>query len=277
MKLTDNETGSEVNMWEAINGETGALDGTYTDSNGVKQPKYTYNGETGDAAVTEAILKIREQINAIHGDYNNPKLLQKHIVGRAIGMYKFWFFDPYHARFGTRRYNYILNKETEGRYVSTAKMIFEYGLNYKKFMADYKKGIVDEVEFKNLRTTLAELTIGAMTFGVYALTRAALCEGSKCENGAANYVVNLLNRLDSETRTFTSAKAYYDFFSKPAAVMSYLDLLDKISRYTGDMISGKGIEDSKGENKMLKMMMKEMPLLRQARSIVDLADVVRTY
>ena len=267
VKVDNIETNKQENLWDAI------------DENGKLSDKYIYNGKHGDDAVAEVVIKIREQINIIHGDYTNVLMIDEKVIGKAASMMKKWFFEPFHARFGTRRYNFILKKDTKGRYLSMMDFIKNYGIKYSQFKADAKEGKVDLVEVENMRVMLLEISISVLTAALSIFAKIAMCgdDKVKCGSGASAYLVNMMKRVDSETRTFSSWKQYYDFITNPAVVVRYLKFLYRFSDYMYDLATGKGITNKEGENKMMLLIGKEIPAVRRMIIENDLAEMVRKY
>lgn len=257
----------EVSMWDAI------------DKNGTLSDEYEYRSKIGNEAVSEMVIKLREQINIIQGDYTNAKMLQKTIAGRAASMFKLWFFDPFQARFGSKKYNYILEKETRGRYLSAMDLIKKYGINYKKIMQDKKDGKINETDLDNMRVNLMELAAIALTGMAALLAKSLLCNDkeTKCGSVGSTYLVNSLSRINSEVSTFMNPMQYYDFISNPVAVVKYLKSIATMFDYMAAAAAGEDMDNKDGHNKMILAAGKELPFLRRLILGRDLMDNVRKY
>jgi hypothetical protein len=275
-KVKDVDTGEEISFWDAVD-ESGKLilksDGT---------DKYSFNGKTGDEAITGITLKVRNQLTAIHGDYTNPKLVQKYATGRALILFKTWFFDPFMARFGPKRWDYISQSYKQGRYITTLQAIREFGLNYKTFKAAYDRGEVSAVQLQNLRVTMMELTVGVMTYVLQALVKAEMCNNNsastlKCRSAAGKFLVSSLRRLDQETRTFWSVKGYLDILNNPTAILKYMQSLNRVVGYAEDVLAGRGMENQQGENKFLNEAIKMTPGAKELFKWAELDEVSRLY
>jgi len=265
-KVLNEETGETMPMWDALN-ELGEL-----------KEGFTYQGYSGDEAIAEVVVEIKSYIAKIHGDYINPKKIQEKSWGRALTMFKLWAFDPFLARFGGTRYDYISKKMTRGRVVSAIETLVKEKLNPMEIRRKMKAGELTELEAKSIRATLADLTAIAITYLVYMITRSLLCAGDSntvCGGRATTYLVNLLKRLTNETSTFYNPSVWADFISNPAAVVKYLKDIGRIIGYAEDAAFGVG--EDKG-TKALKLIAKQTPIVR--RAIVEenlMTEIQRDY
>jgi len=266
MQVQD-KNGNDISIWDAI------------DDKGTLSKEYTFNGQKGDAAIAEVIIPIRDQINLIHGDYNNAKLLGKTIVGKAASMFHLWFFEPYHAHFGARKYNAILGRETRGRVLSAMELIPKYGLSYKKMRQARATEKITEVDLNNIKVLFMELSAIAVTGLLSLLAKATLCndEETKCGGVGTTYLVNTLNRIAREVKTFTDPTAYYDLVTNPVAVARYLKSIARIFQYMSDAAAGEDMDNKDGDNKILITLSKEFPILRRLIIERDLMENIRNY
>ena len=259
--------GEPVNMWDSL------------DENGVLPDNLVYKGKQGTEAIAEAVGIIKEQIAAIHGDYVNFKMAQDIPAGRLFMMFKVWFFDPFMIRFGTERQNYILDKQSKGRYVSLFEQLIEKKFNPSKLRAAYKNGTMSEIDSENMRGAIAELVAILLIYAVKLLSGKLLCDEEDKEKctGAAAYITNILNRLDGEMKTFVDPSQWYAFISNPFAVSRLLRELGAIGDHLVEVAAGGDITNADGENSIFKILKKETPGLRRWEIEQDLWEEEQNY
>ncbi len=248
--VVNTETGEILSFWDALSdkGKLAAI--------------YEYNGKTGSEAAADMALLVGHQINRIHGDYTSSLKINEQAPGRAVTLFHRWFFDPYMARFGAKRYNYMLDMEVKGYYRSIFSMFQEYGIDYKKFLSDIKTGNIDQTELENLRKVLGEITISVTALALAALVKLSLCKDMKECGGPEKYIINTMNRIEGETRMFSSPEQWYDLITNPVATTKYIKDLSDLSGYIVDWAQG-DLKDEFGENPIWKMTKKNIPLLRR--------------
>ena len=86
--------------------------------------KKEFKTEISDNEISDIMSEVRQVINRIHGDYNNPKLIKKKFLGRALTTFRTWMFEGIHSRFEKEKYDSILNRNVKGRYSSIVDSYF---------------------------------------------------------------------------------------------------------------------------------------------------------
>jgi len=259
--VVNTETGEIISFWDALS-EKGKL-----------ADIYEYDGKTGSDAAAAMALLVGQQINRIHGDYTSSLKINEQAPGRAVTLFHRWFFDPYMARFGAKRYNYMLDTEVKGYYRSIFSTFQEYGIDYKKFLKDVREGNIDQTEMENLRKVLGEMTVSLTALALAALAKLALCSDLKECSGPEKYIINALNRIEGESRMFSSPEQWYDLITNPVATTKYVKDLSDLSGYITDWAQG-DLKDEFGENPIWKITKKNIPLLRRLEIGKDLTEYI---
>lgn len=258
-KVKNLKTGAEVSMWEAI------------DASGNLSDNFEFQGKTGSDAVAAHVQTITEQITQIHGDYINPKMIQNVPLGRAFIMFKLWFFDPLMVRFGSHKYNYILQTETKGRYITLLESLWTNKLNLAEIHRKYKKGELSAIDMDNMRTALAEGMAILSLMLAQLMAKWALCKEQPPKNcGKAQYAINTLNRLNQEMQTFITPGGYTGFIDNPLAVARVLKVMSALGGDLGDLLSGDDANKNTPLLRMTKRAAKETPLVRRIMLEKDL-------
>lgn len=260
--VINTETGEITSFWDALSDKGKLAD------------IYEYNGKTGSDAAADMALLVGQQINRIHGDYTTSLKINEQAPGRAVTLFHRWFFDPYMARFGAKRFNYMLDTEVKGYYRSIFTTFQEYGVDYNKFIKDVREGNIDQTEMENLRKILGEMTVALTAFALAALAKLALCSDLKECGGPEKYIINALNRIERESRMFSSPEQWYDLITNPIATTKYVKDLSDLSGYIVDWSRGE-LKDEFGENPIWKMTKKNIPLLRRLEIGEGLTEYIR--
>lgn len=249
-KVTNSETGETKSVWEAIN-ENGKLDNTWT----AQENK-------GEEVIVDLIEDIKSTIQEIHGDYTNPLLIKKSMEGRTIAMFRLWFFEFFHSRFGAEKQDYMRGITTKGRYRS----LFQALRDRRKWNE------MSEVDKANMKMNLAEITMLASLFLLRALMKWAICgddEQCKKANILQLTAMNLMNRLVKDAAMPLSAKGWKDFVENPT---SFTSLFGDIARFAElnystvfgdaeDLVYQKGY--NAGESKWVLFWKNQVPFLNQ--------------
>lgn len=155
IKLTDKD-GKNINLWEALE----VIDGKIhlkTDLKGPNGKEFTMDD------VISAGLRIKALNQKLHGIYNDVdrSAIQKWTIGRMALMFRKWIKPGINRRFDPKRYDYSLDKEVEGMYVTSWNFLKKVKGDLRSVMTIYNE--LTPGEQANIRRTALELSymIGA--------------------------------------------------------------------------------------------------------------------
>jgi len=258
-QFTDTVNNKQVSMWDAV-GDDGQL-----------LPGMEYKGLQGNDAISEIVVEIRKQVAEIHGDYGNPLLADKYIVGKMALQFKKWFFQPFVARFGA-----------DGRFTAAKNAIIAFNGNFMELRRAYKNGEMSPETMAKLRVALTEVTVAVVSALLTALIKASMCGNnsnkSKCGGASANYIMNMLEKIDRETRSFVSLNNYYSLVTNPIAISRYMQsLIQSINAIEKGVTDGEW-DNTQGENKLANIWGKQIPIISRIKSSREWMDkVARAY
>jgi hypothetical protein len=123
-KITD-LTGKERELWDAFN-----ADGSWNVSEFGN--KAGWNDSAGNIESNSELFKMQNKIRqlnkAIHGNMDTDTMpsVKRHVLGRLLAQYRLsWMVEGIANRFESKRYDEILERNIEGKYVTTFKFIKE--------------------------------------------------------------------------------------------------------------------------------------------------------
>jgi hypothetical protein len=213
-KVKNTKTGEEKSFWDAIN-EQGKL------SN-----EWQFRNKTGDNALIEVVSMIKSTIQEIHGDYTNNLMLKKTLAGRAVSMFRLWFFEAFHSRFASEKPDYIRGMDTKGRYITALQLAKEFKLNPIALWNAYKSNQLTEVDKANVRMNLAELATVVFSAILYALIKSSVCgdDDKKCKdaNPKVLALMNMYQKLNSDLNFYWSPSGWKSFITNPTSLTSIL-------------------------------------------------------
>lgn len=150
----------KTSLWEMLD-DKGEVKPEYLKHFGSKEGFHEYMLRN-----STKIMGVNEQI---HGRYStrDAAILNQNVIARMAFQFKKWIPAAIETRFGAKQYNDRLMVETEGRWNTFAKMIW----NIKDTLDRQSKGQLTELEVYNFRKTMTEATIllatvmGALALG----------------------------------------------------------------------------------------------------------------
>jgi hypothetical protein len=223
-----NDQGEIKSLWEAINDE------------GVLPTEWSMDGLSEENAIIDMIGRIKSQIEEIHGDYSNPLLIKKSTAGQAISMFRLWFFEAFHSRFGAEKKDYIRGITTKGRYLSLS-LLKDYRFNLRKLYKAYKNNQLSEVDAANLRTNLAELGIISMSAVIGYMLKNGICgddESCKKANAKLMFLLNMQRRIDNDLTFYMSPSQIKSFINNPTAAANLLGDVSQVIDIVGTSLFG---------------------------------------
>jgi len=268
-QMVTNKEGQTKSLWEAI------------DSNGVLSDEWKIGNKSGANAVASMVAKINSQVEEIHGDYKNPLLIKNTMAGQSLGMFRLWFFEVFHSRFGPEKIDYIRGIETKGRYRTILDLAKTYGFNPKKIYTAWKNNELSEVDKVNMKVNLMEFATMVVTFGLYALAKSALCgDEKKCHKASMTQltVLNLSKKVMQDVTFYINPNSWGQFIGNPTAMTGLLNDLGKLMELSYIELFGEE-EDAiyktgtrKGENKFWVFTKSQLPFVNSVERMKRFGD-----
>ena len=226
-----NAKGEEIPMYEAfevVNGRLNIIAGT----------KNLDGSEFTNTDISHFNIRMKAINQRLHGIYNNTDkaAIQQYALGRMITLFRKWMKPAFNRRFDTKYYNYSLEGEMEGSYMT----VFNFFNNLKKEVQEGKilfataKENFDKLspmEKANMRRAIIEVaTLLGAVFAAAALNM--LAEGLDDDDEASKWAVNMTayqaNRLVTEIGVFfplTLPSEVQKVLKSPMASVNTLDQL----------------------------------------------------
>ncbi len=156
IKLTDKTDGKTINLWQAFEVVDGKVQ-LKTNLEGPNGKEFTMDD------VISAGLRIKALNQKLHGIYNDVdrSAIQKWTMGRMALMFRKWIKPGINRRFDPKRYDYSLDKEVEGMYITSWNFLKKVKGDLRSVMTIYNE--LTPGEQANIRRTALELSymIGA--------------------------------------------------------------------------------------------------------------------
>jgi hypothetical protein len=241
----------KTNLWEMLD-DKGELKSEFLKHFGSKEEFDDYMLRT-----STRIMGVNEQI---HGRYSSrdAAILNQNVLFRMAFQFKKWIPAAVETRLGRKQYNDRLMFETEGRWLTTKKLIFDLRNSIDRF----NKGELSEMEIYNLKKTGSEILIFA------AITATAMAMGwddddKRKKSASYKFFMDQLDKTSGDILFFANPKNVTALTKNPFAITKLVDqLVDVLAylpylAYTGDYEVKSGAH--KGENKFYRSLGKVIP------------------
>lgn len=228
VEVEDKDTGekSQVRLWDALDGE-----GKW-DTSKYKSNDNWYSNEVSSQKEWNSFRdKMRGVANIVFGnqDKNAPLLAKKSVIGRMIGQFRIsWFPEGIETRWGSPRYDPLLQREVKGRYRSfgtlgiassffvMARSVLDMlpGITVDRFkgLTDKNGEQITDLDKENMRRNFAGM---AWTVGITAsilLLKAAIAgqQGKKRDekDSVLQMITNSLIRNQQDLIMYASPSVY---------------------------------------------------------------------
>jgi hypothetical protein len=155
----------------------------------------------------EEFKKFQNKVQAIsqiiHGDFNNPKMLNATIVGRLISQFRLsWIAEGISDRFREEYYNERLGRNVKGRWRTYSSIAKQEGVlkligRVLKTFTLQKSGVegLSEIDQANLKKNIAELYIVVGLTMIIMMLKGADDDDDKNEY---TFLINQLQRLNND-------------------------------------------------------------------------------
>ncbi len=253
---------------ENIMREAGAIAMILSGKNGVTMADFELDGDSVktnlDIYKRESLRQKIVRVNSLNiGGINSDDIMmaKTYIAGRLLMQHRSWLPAMFYNRFGQKQFDYILEKDIEGRYVTVYKA-FKLLFNKSKFSE------LEEFEKTNLKEAAAELALIISVGILTALIKGGLDDDDKEE---AYYKISqkISNRFMSELTFFVDPtfQSQYQILIKPAAAAG---TAEDFGRFIGSLYKeGFGTEKEKKANNPTKKAIKLVPGANKVESFLD--------
>ena len=224
-----NSKGETKSLWESI------------DSNGKLSNDWSIGDKSGENAIISMISKIKSQIDRTHGDYRNPLMIKNTMAGQTAGMFRLWFFEMFHSRFGAEKMDYIGGILTKGRYRTILDLAKDYGFNPIAWRQAYKNNSLSEVDKANMKVNFMEFATIVLVLAAYGFMKKGICgDNERCKdaNLFQNLVLNNMKKLNQDVAFYINPKSWSDFIGNPTSMTSILSDSYKLLQTVGTELFG---------------------------------------
>ena len=277
----------QISVWDAFDNS-----GNWKSELFDEQTNYDWNGD----ALTGGSIKLAEytaylkQINSkLHGNFdrNSPVLAKRYVGWRLIGQFKLsWMPLYFEERFGSKKYDALLDETKEGRYKTLARLASEnedLGSNLAmraiKLLLKANREGLDEFEKANLLKTRADILFYmSMTMLIMMLKHFGDDDDDdKIDKGnrGVKLLVNTFHQLKGDIGFALDPDVFQSLTSKVVPAISVLtDFRKAVSKTTAyittDFETDKKEQD--GFDSMWKYIFKAFPFTRQIITVETRSD-----
>lgn len=246
-----------------------------------------WNGDFTDENEMQDFLKFRNKstqlIKKIHGNFDpkSPVRYKKYILGRMIGQFRFsWMMEGVEQRFGKRRYDEMLDRAVEGRYITY------YNLGFKKSLKTLAKlALGQATAFKgvraqdraiveeNMRRNLMEIYLYAVLTAIY-LTIKSLADDDDDEE--LYLTMNMLQRVMADTTFYLTPSTFGQIIQEPFPIYKVYTRASKAFNSAEQLIFNDDLTQHQEEQKWANIT-NAFPYINQYNRFKYMSEKVRTY
>ena len=191
-------------------------------------------------------IKLKKVNNDLHGIYNltDRAVIQKYWQGRAVMLFRKWLRPGWNRRFQSHDYDFSLDKDIEGMYVTSTKFVVSL---YKELQAAkltfatageaYDK--LEDWQKANIKRNIAE--VGYFVALMVAGTLLASIAGDDDDDWLLNMSAYQANRLSTEIGFFVpiyNATQITTLIQSPSATINQLDKVIDLIKVIDPFIIG---------------------------------------
>ena len=193
-------------------------------------------------------------------------LAKRYILGRMLMQHRNWLPSLWTERFGGKRFDYVLERDVEGRYLAAARVVKEIATSGKKFS---ELTPVEKEAFKNAMTEATIIaTIGLLLFALGGM------DDDKKKDAWYRYTHKVTRRVLGELYFFADPTfaSQYQILTSPAASVSTIQTAGRLIRDTWREGMSDYYDDPKHTKKMAKPMKQlgnMLPPVGQIRRFID--------
>lgn len=267
------------------------------------------NGLEWDKSVTpEIIATTRNRLHALskqlHGNYNkfDKGALQRRWYGNLILMFRKFLYTSYRARFGSKKYDYELEDETEGYYRKSKDSVVDIYRDFKPgegFFAKLTGAVtdwqalastyrsMDENGQAAIKRTAFEMSVilGAILIG-QAIAKAEIDDDDDPVLAFFTNNIYLQSlRLSKDFGMYTPVVGFEDLMTILRTPTVVIPSVDKVGRLLLQVLPPNTFETyeratgiaEKGDNKAWIMFLKAAPVVRQILNLLNSQEQIKFY
>lgn len=221
--------GSEMTLWEAMNG-----DGTFKEGSGLTKEQ-----------MDNFKVKLDQVIKMNHGNYDTDSAImgKQTLTGRALMQFRTWMFEATNKRFGDEMFDSNLGITRKGRYrtliderstiwgnkVFLLKMLARKLSVGKAFNSLKFEDRFNEVDAANMRTNFTELVLYTGLMGVMLMLK-NMGEDDEKKSFMNNLMINQMLRLQTDMEFYINPSAFETLTKNSVPAMS---LITDVSQWLG--------------------------------------------
>jgi len=209
----------KTSLWEMLD-DKGEIKPEYLKHFGTKEDfkEYMLRNST-------KIMGVNEQI---HGRYStrDAAILNQNVIARMTFQFKKWIPAAIEVRFGGKQYNDRLMVETEGRWNTFAKMVW----NIKDTLDRQSKGQLTELEVYNFRKTMTEATIFLATI-MGALALGWDDDEKRKKSPMYKFTMDQLDKVSGDLLFLSNPKNVTAMTKNPIAMTKLVNSLIDVVKY----------------------------------------------
>ena len=269
-KMTD-LTGKERELWDAFNADGSWNVAEFGDKKG-------WNDSSDNIESNSELFrmqnKIRQLNKDIHGNMDTDTMpsVKRHVVGRLLSQYRLsWMVEGIANRFESKRYDEILERNTEGKYVTTFKYVKEKGIatglsTMLKLMAFQGEAAFSGQRMKaedkamiiaNVRRTLHEMYYYAAMWAVYLALSASLDDDDEMK-GAKYIALNTIYRTMGDISFYFNPGTVNQIINNPIPIMG---IMTDFTRFTNDIKKNMAGDEYYDESIIFRDFARQIPVI----------------
>lgn len=207
-------------------------------------------------------LKVKRINQIIHGnmDPETSPEAKRHVLGRLLSQYRLsWMAEGVAARFQSRMFDEILERDNEGRYISTWKYVKANGAGKSlttmlKLLAFQGENAFNgskisakdrDLIIANVRKTLHEMKYYLALWGVYLTAKAALDDEDNETTAGLKYVLlNTIYRIMGDISFYSSPSTFNQIINNPIPILGIYSDFTRFTRTIGKHLEGEEYYDN---------------------------------
>jgi hypothetical protein len=189
-------------------------------------------------------------------------MVKQYIVGRMLMQHRGWLPSLFFERFGRKKFDYVLEEDIEGRYL-TAFRLFSYYFNRSKFKE------LNDFEQANLKSARMEMAMLLGTGLLLGLMKAGLDDDDKKEVWA-KISTKISSRVFSELLFFVDPtfESQYQILLSPAPVFG---TTGDVAKFLGSMFND---EEDKRKKGPVERGLRLIPGVNKTTSVLQDLEVI---
>jgi hypothetical protein len=248
-KVTIN--GKQYSLWESFDNE-----GKWKYANKEQWGEGNVDDDSQNREFIDFKLKLTQTIKKIHGNYDpdSPVMAKKWLLGRALLQFRSWMAEGVASRFEGQKYDLLLKRDVEGRYVTLGKLGFKNAVKtlFKQavYLNDNKafeglgyEGAELELLKENMKRNLMELS-QYVSLTALALLLSGFDDDDEDKNPLRNYSLNILYRISDDIEFYSSPIAMQNITRTAIPALTFIVDGAKFVDAVGKAMQGEDIYEA---------------------------------